>query len=88
MDWIIDQFLLQIGQKKHYQQRYNIILDFVSEIIDFYLTLKIRGQCFKYWKWLSGSDEQNVELKAFLVCDANKDGALTWDEVEECEVRI
>ena len=33
-----------------------------------------------------GSDDSNVEVKAFLVCDGNSDGALTWEEVEECEV--
>ena len=26
-------------------------------------------------------------MKAFLVCDGNADGALTWKEVEDCEVR-
>ena len=34
-----------------------------------------------------GSDDGNVEVKAFLVCDGNADGALTCEEVEECEVR-
>ena len=34
-----------------------------------------------------GSDDSNVEVKAFLVCDGNADRALTWKEVEDCEVR-
>ena len=27
-------------------------------------------------------------MKAFFVCDANADRALTWQEVEDCEVRV
>ena len=37
-----------------------------------------------------GSDEsgESIKAKAFVVCDANQDGSLTWDEVEICEVNI
>merc|ERR1711983_391659 len=33
------------------------------------------------------SDEsgESIKAKAFVVCDANQDGSLTWDEVEICE---
>ena len=31
-------------------------------------------------------EEPDLEMQAFKICDANKDDALTWKEVEDCEV--
>ena len=45
---------------------------------------------FFHWKLFSvGSQEEpDLEIQAFKICDTNKDDALTWQEVEDCEVCI
>ena len=31
-------------------------------------------------------EEHDLEMQAFKICDMNVDDALTWQEVEDCEV--
>merc|ERR1711971_767411 len=33
----------------------------------------------------SSQEEPDLEIQAFKICDTNKDDALTWQEVEDCE---
>ena len=35
---------------------------------------------------VGSQEEPDLEIKAFKICDTNEDDALTWQEVEDCEV--
>ena len=35
---------------------------------------------------VGSQEEPDLEMQAFKICDTNKDFALTWKEVEDCEV--
>ena len=37
---------------------------------------------------VGSQEEPDLEIQAFKICDTNKDDALTWQEVEDCEVCI
>ena len=35
---------------------------------------------------VGSQEEPDLEIQAFKICDTNEDDALTWQEVEDCEV--
>ena len=51
-----------------------------------YINAKIFFTCNLFS--VGSQEEPDLEIQAFKICDTNKDDALTWQEVEDCEVCI
>ena len=49
-----------------------------------YINAKIFFHCKSFS--VGSQEEPDLEIQAFKICDTNEDDALTWQEVEDCEV--